>query len=88
VTPELVDKGTSSLPQVVYDMLDFFNIKDVKSGSNYDLGPYETGAKSWIPSSMKDKDRDSSDVIFSSAQSLYLSMSSLLGCFLLFIILL
>jgi len=88
VTPELVDKGTA-IPQVVKDMLQFFKIDDVKNGNNYDLGPYETGAKSWIPSSKKDKDRNKyspEEPVISSAQSFYLSMSLLFSCFFLLIL--
>jgi len=99
VTSALVDKGTSSLPKVVDDMLNHFNIYDRRNGNNYDLGPYETGAESWIPSSKKDKDRNRfspekpvvievsvvSDTV-SSAHSLYLSLSLLLACFYLFLV--
>jgi len=51
VTTPLVDKGSDTLPQVVIDMLNYFGIQDVKVGDNYDLGPYEKGVGSWIPSS-------------------------------------
>ncbi len=54
VTTELVDKGTEKLPQIVTELLELFGIHDVKKGSGYDLGPFESGQSSWIPSSKKE----------------------------------
>ena len=54
VTTELVDKGTEKLPQIVTELLELFGINDVKKGSRYDLGPFESGQRSWIPSSKKE----------------------------------
>jgi len=51
VTSPLIDKGTDKLPQIVTELLEYFKIDDVKKGSRYDLGPYESGVRSWIPSS-------------------------------------
>ena len=53
VTDKLIDKGTESLPDEVKEVLDYFNIPYKKVGSNYDLGPYEKGIESWIPSSKR-----------------------------------
>jgi len=89
VTPALEDKGSSTLPQPVQDVLKFFGIPDVKTGSNYDLGPFEKGVKSWIPSSKKDLNRSKyspEEPVVSSAYSLCLSISSLLACFLFLIL--
>ena len=51
----------------------------------HDLGPFEKGKGSWLPSSKKDKDRNKytpeEPVIVSSAHSFYLSLSILLACF-------
>ena len=33
------------------ELLNYFGIEDTKKGTNYDLGPYEEGVASWIPSS-------------------------------------
>jgi len=51
VTSALIDKGTETLPQIVIDLLEYFGIEDVKTGERYDLGPFESGVKSYIPSS-------------------------------------
>jgi len=85
VTTPLIDKGCGTLPQIVTDMLNFFNIKDTKKGNYYDLGPFESGFKYWIPSSKKDKDRNNHNseepVVVSSAQSIFLSIPLFLVCF-------
>ncbi len=54
MTTELVDKGTEKLLQIVTELLEVFGINDVKKGSGYDLGPFESGQSSWIPSSKKE----------------------------------
>jgi len=85
VTPELQDKGSSSLPQALKDILNYFNIADIKNGDKYDLGPFEAGKGSWLPSSKKDKDRNKyspDQPVISSAHSFYLSIPLLLVCFL------
>jgi len=83
VTSALIDKGTESLPKALKDLLKFFNIDDVKQGNRYDLGPYESGVKSWIPSSKKQKpiyyssdSSDSSSASSSGHKSSSLSASS------------
>ena len=54
VITELVDKGTEELPQIVTDLVELFGINDEKKGSRYDLGCFECGQSSWIPSSKKE----------------------------------
>ena len=51
VTDELVDKGSETLPEFVTEVLDYFGIAYPKTGSRYDVGPYEKGIDSWIPKS-------------------------------------
>jgi len=36
VTPALVDKGTSSIPSTLTNLLNLFNVGNVKTGNNYD----------------------------------------------------
>jgi len=85
VTSPLIDKGTDSLPKALQDLLKFYKINDVKRGSRYDLGPFEAGVESWIPSSKKEDpisfpSDDDEEIIISSASSFYLSITLLLVC--------
>ena len=63
VTDKLMDKGTETLPDEVKEVLDYFKIPYTKVGSNYDIGPYEKGIESWIPSSSNSKRSSSSSGI-------------------------
>ena len=66
VTTELVDKGTEELPQIVTDLVELFGINDEKKGSRYDLGCFECGQSSWIPSSKKEAGNPSDETSSSS----------------------
>ena len=79
VTDKLIDKGTESLPDEVKEVLDYFRIPYTKVGNNYDLGPYEKGIESWIPSSNNNRRYSSSS---EDPSSIPVSGSSRLYCIL------